>query len=79
MFFSSPIQWYHSHADPIWPDGTFNNSWERRVPKEYQHEEKNSARPDHTFFQLNHFGNIIPHPSKPSPFRKRATFCSPVP
>jgi hypothetical protein len=23
MFFSKPIQWYHSHADPIWPDGTF--------------------------------------------------------
>ena len=24
MSFSGPIQWYHSHADPIWPDGTFN-------------------------------------------------------
>ncbi len=24
MSFSRPIQWYHSHADPIWPDGTFN-------------------------------------------------------
>ncbi len=23
MSFSRPIQWYHSHADPIWPDGTF--------------------------------------------------------
>jgi hypothetical protein len=23
MFFTRPIQWYHSHADPIWPDGTF--------------------------------------------------------
>jgi hypothetical protein len=22
MFFSRPIQWYHSHADPIWPDST---------------------------------------------------------
>ncbi len=22
--FSRPIQWYHSHVDPIWPDGTFN-------------------------------------------------------
>ena len=21
MSFSRPIQWYHSHADPIWPDG----------------------------------------------------------
>jgi hypothetical protein len=21
---SWPIQWYHSHADPICPDGTFN-------------------------------------------------------
>jgi hypothetical protein len=22
MSFSRPIQWYHSHADPIWPDST---------------------------------------------------------
>ncbi len=24
MSFSRPIQWYHSHPDLIWPDGTFN-------------------------------------------------------
>ncbi len=24
MTFLRPIQWYHSHADPVWPDGTFN-------------------------------------------------------
>jgi hypothetical protein len=24
MSFSMPIQWFHSHEDPIWPDGTFN-------------------------------------------------------
>ncbi len=23
MPFLRPIQWKHSHADPIWPDGTF--------------------------------------------------------
>ena len=23
MSFSMPIQWHHSHEDPIWPDGTF--------------------------------------------------------
>jgi hypothetical protein len=23
MTFSRPIQWYHSHAGPIWLDGTF--------------------------------------------------------
>jgi hypothetical protein len=23
MVFTRPIQWYHSHADPIWLDGTF--------------------------------------------------------
>ncbi len=23
MSFSSFIQWYHSHVDPIWPDGMF--------------------------------------------------------
>ncbi len=27
MYFSMPIQWYHSHVDPIWPDGTLKNSW----------------------------------------------------
>ncbi len=26
MSFSRPIQWYHSHADPIWPNGTFKNT-----------------------------------------------------
>jgi hypothetical protein len=33
MTFFRPIQWYHSHADPIWPDGTFKATcrmdWER--------------------------------------------------
>ncbi len=24
MSFSRAFQWYHSHLDPIWPDGTFN-------------------------------------------------------
>ncbi len=24
MSFLGPIKWYHSHADSIWPDGTFN-------------------------------------------------------
>jgi hypothetical protein len=23
MTFSGPVQWYHPHADPIWPGGTF--------------------------------------------------------
>jgi hypothetical protein len=23
MSFLRAFQWYHSHADPIWPDGTF--------------------------------------------------------
>jgi hypothetical protein len=26
MSFSRHIQWYHSHADPIWPDGTFKGT-----------------------------------------------------
>ncbi len=26
MSFSIPIQWYHFHADPIWPDGTVKSS-----------------------------------------------------
>jgi hypothetical protein len=25
IFFSKPIQWYHSHADLIWLDGTFED------------------------------------------------------
>jgi hypothetical protein len=24
MPFSRPVQWYQSHEDPIWPNGTFN-------------------------------------------------------
>ncbi len=27
MFCSKPIQWYHSHADPIWPDCTFKETY----------------------------------------------------
>ncbi len=26
MYFSRPIQWYHSHADPIWPNGKFKET-----------------------------------------------------
>ncbi len=26
MIFSSPIQRYNSHADPIWPDGIFKGT-----------------------------------------------------
>jgi hypothetical protein len=25
MFFSRLVQRYHSHADPIWPDGTYKD------------------------------------------------------
>ncbi len=28
MFFARPIQLYHSHVDPIWPDGTFKAVWQ---------------------------------------------------
>ncbi len=30
MSFSRPIQWYHSHADPIWPDGFFNSYTDKK-------------------------------------------------
>jgi hypothetical protein len=40
MSFSRPIHWYHSHADPILPDGTFKRAcvpeccrWARRGGK----------------------------------------------
>jgi hypothetical protein len=26
MSFSRPVRWYHSHADPICPEGTFSSS-----------------------------------------------------
>jgi hypothetical protein len=29
MSFLRPIQWYHSHADPIWPDGTLKDPTHR--------------------------------------------------
>jgi hypothetical protein len=28
---SRPIQWYHSHADPTWPDGAFKISNDKFV------------------------------------------------
>ncbi len=36
MSFSRAIQWYHSHADPIWPDGTFKpaQEWEQLSRKQ---------------------------------------------
>ncbi len=27
MSFSRAFQWYHSHLDPIWPDGTFKRTY----------------------------------------------------
>ncbi len=30
MSFSRPIQWYHSHADTIWPDGSFNSYTDKK-------------------------------------------------
>ncbi len=27
MSFSRPIQWYHFHEDPIWPDGIFKEAY----------------------------------------------------
>ena len=31
MSFSRPIQWYHSHADQIWPDSTFKANVENCI------------------------------------------------
>jgi hypothetical protein len=33
MSFSRPFQWYHSHVDPIWPDGAFSNFLNLPPPK----------------------------------------------
>ncbi len=30
MSFLRPIQWYHSQADPIWPDGTFKTTGNKK-------------------------------------------------
>ncbi len=35
MSFSMPIQRYHSHADPIWPDGTFKHQYTRAITTNY--------------------------------------------
>ena len=37
MSFSGPIQWYHTHVDTIWSDGTFNN---RHRASFYQEEDE---------------------------------------
>ncbi len=40
MSFWSAFQWYHSHADPIWPDGTFkdvvSDSWPQMGFKKFK-------------------------------------------
>ncbi len=33
MSFLRPIQWYHSRADPIWPDGSFNSYTDKKKIK----------------------------------------------
>ncbi len=33
MSFSRAFQWYHSHLDPIWLDGTFKMAWVLRMSK----------------------------------------------
>jgi hypothetical protein len=43
MSFSRSIQWYHSHTDPIWPDGTLN------APKAQQTALKWESFPDESF------------------------------
>ncbi len=43
MFFSRPIQWYHSHADPIWPDGTFKSNANRQDVKIIKNIKKNDC------------------------------------
>jgi hypothetical protein len=30
MSFLRPIQWYHYQADPIWPDGTFKTTGNKK-------------------------------------------------
>jgi hypothetical protein len=42
MSFLRAIQWFHSHADPIWPDGTFK--YFPRILSKYAERSKNMQR-----------------------------------
>ena len=51
MSFSRAFQWYHSHLDPIWPDGTFKAKTSPRIqcqsscpPSRNQHQRQNHHR-----------------------------------
>jgi hypothetical protein len=37
MSFSRPIQWYHSHVDTIWPDGTGTFKFEMKLTFHHKH------------------------------------------
>ncbi len=53
MCFLRPIQWYHSHADPIWPDGTLKITVYFWIPvQDYIYTENRVAEPDPNWWAL---------------------------
>jgi hypothetical protein len=50
MSFSRPMQWYHSHADLIWPDGPFKDKFPEDSKEEpfcgYKKEDMSRSAPE---------------------------------
>ncbi len=47
MSFSRAFQWYHSHLDLIWPDGTFN--WLNFIQEANEKAEEIDAKAEEEF------------------------------
>ncbi len=58
MSFSRPMQWYHSHADPIWPDGTFTHFFSFSLNRQYCRLVEDTGRMRSLFFTNSIKDNI---------------------
>ncbi len=52
MSFSRAFQWYHSHLDPIWPDGTFKKL-EGHIFTDYCNNVKNKKKFASMWIEIN--------------------------
>ncbi len=67
MSFSRPIQWHHSHADPLWPDGAFKlfKAKQKRKPCFYKYLKHAEIFPRYFQFSGGAFSLLLPSPLLP--------------
>jgi hypothetical protein len=68
--FSRPIQWYHTHADPIWPDSTFKLFKAKQKRKPWFYKYLGHAEIFPRYFQFSGGGSSpLPPPPPPLPYK----------